>query len=101
MDVFSKAKASELPPHCDYDLKIDLEEGTSLPLGILYSLSLVELSTLQTFIDKNLGTGFIRPTASSYAALVLFIKRRMVPSSSALTLEASIKLTKRITIHSL
>jgi len=31
-DVFSKAKASELPPHRDYDLKIDLEEGTSPPL---------------------------------------------------------------------
>ena len=50
-DVFSKAKASELPPHRNYDLKIDLEEGTSLPLGTLYSLSLVELSTLWTFID--------------------------------------------------
>jgi len=31
-DVFSKAKASELPPHRDYNLKIDLEEGTSPPL---------------------------------------------------------------------
>jgi len=75
-DVFSKAKASELPPHCDYDLKIDLEEGTSPPLGTLYSLSLVELSTLQTFINENLNTGFIRPTASSHAAPVLFIKKK-------------------------
>jgi len=33
MDVFSKVKSSELPPHCDYDLKIDLEEGTSPPFG--------------------------------------------------------------------
>jgi len=75
-DMFSKAKASELPPHCNYDLKIDLEEGTSPPLGTLYSLSLVELSTLWTFIDKNLNTGFIHPTASSHAALVLFIKKK-------------------------
>ena len=75
-DVFSKAKASELPPHRDYDLKINLEEGTSPPLGTLYSLSLVELSALQTFIDENLGTGFIRPTASSHAALVLFVKKK-------------------------
>jgi len=56
-DVFSKAKASELPPHRDYDLKIDLEEGTSPPLGTLYSLSPVELSALRTFIDENLNTG--------------------------------------------
>ena len=39
MDVFSKVKASELPSHHNYDLKIDLEEGTSLPLGTLYLLS--------------------------------------------------------------
>src|SRR5207245_9879457 len=76
MDVFSKAKASELPPHHNYDLKINLEEGTSPPLGTLYSLSPVELTTLRTFIDENLNTGFIRPTASSHAAPVLFIKKK-------------------------
>jgi len=75
-DVFSKAKASELPPHRDYNLKIDLEEGTSPPLGTLYSLSPVELSTLRTFINENLNTGFIHPTASSHAALVLFVKKK-------------------------
>jgi len=75
-DVFSKAKASELPPHRDYDLKIDLEEGTSPPLGTLYSLSPVELSALRNFIDENLKTGFIHPTASSHAALVLFVKKK-------------------------
>ena len=52
--MFSKVKASELPPHCDYNLKIELEEDTSPPLGTLYSLSLVELSALWTFIDENL-----------------------------------------------
>jgi len=75
-DVFSKAKASELPLHRNYNLKIDLEEGTSPPLGTLYSLSPVKLSALRTFIDKNLNTGFIRPTASSHTALVLFIKKK-------------------------
>ena len=76
VDVFSKAKASELPLHHDYDLKINLEEGTSPPLGTLYSLSLVELSALRTFINKNLNTGFICPTASSHTALVLFVKKK-------------------------
>jgi len=75
-DVFSKAKASELPPHRDYDLKIELEEGTSPPLGTLYSLSPVELSALRTFIDENLNTGFIRPASSSHAAPVLFVKKK-------------------------
>jgi len=74
--VSSPRVVSELPPHHDYDLKIDLEEGTSPPLGTLYSLSPVELSALQTFIDKNLKTGFIHPTASSHAAPVLFVKKK-------------------------
>ena len=58
-DVFSKVKASELPPHRKFDLKINLEEGTSPPLGTIYSLSLVELEALRTFIDENLCTSFI------------------------------------------
>ena len=38
-DVFSKSEANTLPPHRPYDLKINLEEGTSPPLGPIYSLS--------------------------------------------------------------
>ena len=38
-DVFSKSKADTLPPHRPYDLNINLEEGTSPPLGLIYSLS--------------------------------------------------------------
>ena len=74
-DVFSKAKASVLAPHREYNLKIELEEGANLPPGRLYSLSPVELETLRAFIDKNLRFGFIRPTSSSHAAPVLFIKK--------------------------
>ena len=75
-DIFSKANASTLPPHRDYDLKIELEEGTTPPLGTIYSLSPVELTALWTFIDENLSTGFIQPTSSSHAAPVLFVKKK-------------------------
>ena len=75
-DIFSTAKASELPPHRKHDLKIDLEEGTSPPLGTVYSLSPVKLEALQTFIDENLCTGFIQPSSSPHAAPVLFIKKK-------------------------
>ncbi|KAG6327721.1 hypothetical protein ID866_11368 [Astraeus odoratus] len=71
-----KAKASTLSPHCEHDLKIKLEEGATSPLGTLYSLSLVELEALQAFINENLSTGFIWPTLSSHATLVLFIKKK-------------------------
>ena len=45
-DVFSKAKATMLSLHHEYDLCIDLEEGTSPLLGIVYSLSQTELEVL-------------------------------------------------------
>ena len=95
MDVFSKMKASELPPHCDYDLKIDLEEGTSPPLGTLYSLSPVELSAFRTFIDENLSTGFICPTASSHAAPVLFIKKKDSSLQLCIDFRGLNKITKK------
>ncbi|KIK13227.1 hypothetical protein PISMIDRAFT_18137 [Pisolithus microcarpus 441] len=75
-DVFSKAKASTLAPYWEFDLKIELEEGTTPLLGTLYSLSPVELSALWTFIDENLTTGFIHPTSSSHAAPALFVKKK-------------------------
>jgi hypothetical protein len=40
-DVFDKGKASQLPPHCPYDLKINLEEGSAPPLGTIFLLVLL------------------------------------------------------------
>ena len=75
-DVFSKTQASILALHREYDLKIELEEGANLLPGRLYSLSPVELKTLQAFISENLCFGFIQPTSSSHAAPVLFVKKK-------------------------
>src|ERR1700720_145982 len=38
-DVFDKAKAQTLAPHRSYDLKINLKEGYTPPLGQVYLLS--------------------------------------------------------------
>ena len=43
VDVFSKAKAKELALHHPYDLSISLEEGSTLPHSLIYSLSQAEL----------------------------------------------------------
>src|SRR6266481_1215449 len=75
-DVFSKAKASVLADHRPYDLKITLEDGTTPPLGPVYSLSQEELKALHKFIDENVATVFITPSHSSHGALVLFIKKK-------------------------
>ena len=94
-DVFSKVKASELPLHHDYDLKIELEEGTSPPLGTLYSLSPVELSALRTFIDENINTGFICPASSSHAAPVLFVKKKDGSLRLCIDFQGLNKITKK------
>src|SRR6266581_3057285 len=75
-EVFSKSKANTLALHCEYDLKIELEEGMHPPLGTLYSLSPIELEALRTFLDKHLVSGFIRPSSSAHAAPMLFICKK-------------------------
>ena len=75
-DVFSKAKATMLTLHCEYDLRIDLEEGASPPLGTVYSLSQTELGALQTFINEHLSYGFIKQSTSTHRAPVLFVHKK-------------------------
>jgi len=75
-DVFSKAKADTLAPHRPYDLKINLEEGSSPPFGPIYSMSPSELESLQEFLDEHLNIGFIRPSCSSYGTPILFIQKK-------------------------
>src|SRR6202040_1650571 len=67
-DVFDKAKAQTLAPHRPYDLKINLEEGYTPPLGQVYSLSQTELKALREFLDENLAAGFISSTRSPHRA---------------------------------
>ena len=75
-DVFSKTKAEVLPPHCPYDLKINLEKGAQPLVGPIYSLSASEQESLKEFIEENLNMGFIQPTSSPHGALVLFVKKK-------------------------
>ena len=54
---------------------IDLENGKQLPYGPIYSLDLVELETLKTYIKTHLKTGFIWPSKSPASALIFFDKK--------------------------
>ena len=75
-NVFSKTKAETLPPHCPYDLKINLEEGAQPLVSPTYSLLAFEQEALKEFIEENLNTGFIQPTSSLHSIPVLFIKKK-------------------------
>ncbi|KAG6875340.1 hypothetical protein C0993_009682, partial [Termitomyces sp. T159_Od127] len=39
LDVFDPVKVKKLPPHHPYNCSIDLEDGKTLPFGLIYSLS--------------------------------------------------------------
>ena len=75
-DVFSPDLATELPEHTEIkDHVIDLEEGKQPPYGPIYSLGLMELETLKTYIKTNLANGFIRHSKSPASAPILFDKK--------------------------
>ena len=74
-DVFSKSKADMLAPHCEHDLKINLEDSASPPLKATCSLSFFKFSYLYEFLDKSLSMGFIHPS-STHATLALFVYKK-------------------------
>ena len=51
---------------------IELEENKQPLFRPIYSLDLVELETLKTYIKTNLANGFIRSSKSLANALILF-----------------------------
>ncbi len=81
--VFSKSRASSLPPHRPYDCAIDLLPGTSPPKGRLYSLSRPEREAMEKYIHDSQVAGIIRPSSSPAGAGFFFVGRRMVRCAPA------------------
>ena len=71
-DVFDKQYSKLLPEHYPYDLTIQITKNLLPPLGPIYLLSVIELQTLQEFINENIKTGVIRLSQSPEGAPVLF-----------------------------
>lgn len=75
-EVFSKTRATSLPPHRPYDCAIDLHPGTSPPRGRLYSLSAPERVSMETYINNSLAAGIIRPSSSPAGAGFFFVEKK-------------------------
>ncbi|KAG1943781.1 retrotransposable element [Pimephales promelas] len=56
--VFSRSRATSLPPHRSYDCCIDLRPGTTPPRGRLYSLSVPERKALEDYLSVDLDAAF-------------------------------------------
>jgi acetyl esterase/lipase len=79
LNIFSKKMAETLPPYSPTDHAIDLEPGTKMPYGRIYSPSAVVLKPLKAYIETSLASGFIQRSSSPVASPILFVKRRMAP----------------------
>ena len=76
-DVFSSDSATELPEHTGInDHPINLLDNKQPPYGPIYSLGLVELEMLKTYIKTNLASSFIRPSKSPSSASIQFIQKK-------------------------
>ena len=74
--VFSVKYAAELSENTGInEHAINLEKDKQLLFGAIYSLGLVELETLKTYIKTNLANGFIRLSKSSAGAPILFNRK--------------------------
>uniref|UniRef100_A0A8C6Q666 Gypsy retrotransposon integrase-like protein 1 n=2 Tax=Nothobranchius TaxID=28779 RepID=A0A8C6Q666_NOTFU len=74
--VFSKDRASSLPPHRPYDCAIDLLPGAPLPSSRLYNLSKPEQVCMSTYIQESLASGLIRPSTSPLGAGFFFVSKK-------------------------
>ncbi len=74
--VFSRSRATSLPPHRPYDCSIELLPGTMPPRGRLYSLSAPEREALEKYLTESLASGIIVPSSSPAGAGFFFVKKK-------------------------
>ncbi|KAA0059930.1 ty3-gypsy retrotransposon protein [Cucumis melo var. makuwa] len=74
-DVFPD-ELSGLPPPREIDFAIELESGTTSISRAPYRMPPAELKEMKVQLQKLLDKGFIRPSVSSWRALVLFVKKK-------------------------
>jgi hypothetical protein len=74
-DVFLE-ELSCLPPDRDVDFVINLVPGTAPIAQSPYRMAEVELKPLKEELDSQLEKGFIRPSASSWGSLALFVPKK-------------------------
>lgn len=73
-NIFSEASNAELSKHIGINnYPINLIDDKEPPYNPIFSLRLVELKTLKTYIETNLANGFIQPLQLPANTLILFI----------------------------
>ena len=75
-NIFSEKKALVLPELTKLNQHvIELHKGHQPLHGPIYSLDLVKLETLKTYIKTNLANSFIRPLKSPAGTSIVFVQK--------------------------
>ena len=73
--IFEKETAKILPENRIYDCPIDLIPGATPPRGKMYNLTVPETEALRIWLDDMIERGFIRKSASPFAAPIFFVSK--------------------------
>ncbi|KAL0146463.1 hypothetical protein M9458_058231 [Cirrhinus mrigala] len=76
-EVFSKTKATQLPPHRPWDCTINLLPNAMPPKSKVCPLSRTEDQAMEEYIKEALDSGFIRPSTSPAAAGFFFVGKAL------------------------
>ncbi|KAL0173711.1 hypothetical protein M9458_029679 [Cirrhinus mrigala] len=76
LEVFSKIRATQLPPHRPWDCAIDLLPNAMPPKSKVYPLTIQESKAMEEYIEEAMSNGFIRPSTSPAAAGFFFVEKK-------------------------
>jgi hypothetical protein len=77
LDIFTKPVAGQLPPHREWDLKVQLIPGAPTSISCTpYKLSRPEQEFQMQYIQENLARGFIRESNSPYSTPVFYNRKK-------------------------
>jgi hypothetical protein len=74
--LFSKTRATCLPPHRPWDFAIDQFSGAFPPRGRIYPLSVAETQAMEDYIQEALQQGFNRRSKSPALAGFFFVAKK-------------------------
>lgn len=74
--VFREELFKKPPPHCPYDIDIQLQEDHGLGPAPLYSMTLRESAELKPWVEKELASSKICPSKSPIASPVMFVEKK-------------------------
>ena len=74
--LFEKRVAERLPPHRQYDCKIEFIPRAEMKHKPIYPMTETEPAVLLKYIQEELRKGFIRPSKSPISSSIFFVKKK-------------------------